>query len=70
MVRSQVGRRYIDTSLLDIKVLHGVVRFQGVLRVLRTHMHIDLRQEMEIIGTILRGKQGIREVVWDVTLRS
>jgi hypothetical protein len=70
MVRSQIARRYIDASLLDIRVSHGLVTLRGVIRVLRTHQEIDLKKEMETISTILRQKAGIREVVWDVTQRT
>lgn len=70
MVRSQIARRYIDSSLLDIRVSHGLVTLRGVIRVLRTAPDIDLKKEMELISTILRQKAGIREVVWDVTQRT
>lgn len=69
MVRSQLGRRYVDTSLLNVRVSHGVVHFSGVLRPLRTHASMDLAKEMELISTMLRAKPGIREVIWDVSQR-
>jgi hypothetical protein len=69
-VRSQIARRYVDTSMLSIRVTHGVAHMTGVLGVLRAHREIDLTKEMALISTILRGKNGIRDVVWDVTLRS
>jgi len=70
MVRSQIARRYIDSSLLDIRVMHGVVRLTGVIRKLRTQPDVDLNKEMEIISTMLRQKAGIRDVVWEVTQRT
>jgi hypothetical protein len=70
LVRSQVARRYIDSSLLDIRVMHGLVTMRGVIRVLRTNPDIDLQKEMDTISTILRQKPGIRDVVWDVTQRT
>jgi hypothetical protein len=70
LVRSQIARRYIDSSLLDIRVSHGLVQLRGVVRVLRSHPDIDLKKEMETISTILRQKSGIRDVVWDVTQRT
>lgn len=70
MVRSQIARRYVDSSLLDIRVSHGLVTLRGVIRVLRTHPDVDLTKEMETISTILRQKAGIRDVVWDVTQRT
>jgi hypothetical protein len=70
MVRSQIARRYIDASLLDIRVTHGVVYLRGVIRTIRTHADMDLQKEMEIISTILRQKQGIRDVIWEVSQRT
>ena len=69
VVRGQIARRYVDSSMLSIRVTHGVCHLSGVLRVLRTHKEIDLQKEMDIISTVLRGKNGIRDIVWDVTLR-
>jgi hypothetical protein len=70
LVRSQIARRYIDASLLDIRVSHGLVTLRGVIRVLRSHPDIDLKKEMETISVILRQKAGIRDVIWDVTQRT
>ena len=69
MVRGQIGRRTIDATQLVIQVSGGVVHFGGVLRPLRTSGNMDMQQEMNNISTILRSKPGIKEVVWDVTLR-
>ena len=70
MVRGQIARRYVDTTQLDIRVSHGIVRLTGVIRALRTHKDMDMKKEMELISTVLKGKSGIREVVWDVTQRA
>ncbi len=70
MVRSQIGKRYVDASLLDVRVSHGVVYLRGVLRTLRTHAGLDLNKEMEVISTVLRSKPGVREVVWEATIRT
>ena len=69
MVRGQIARRYIDASLLDVRVSHGIVHLTGVLRVLRTHADMDLKKEMETISVVLRTKSGVRDVVWEVTQR-
>jgi hypothetical protein len=55
--------------MLDIRVSHGVVHLTGVIRALRTHKDMDLKKEMDVISTILRGKSGIRDVVWEITQR-
>ena len=69
MVRGQIGRRTIDATQLVIQVSGGVVHFGGVLRPLRATGNTDMQQEMNNISTILRQKPGVKEVVWDVTLR-
>ena len=69
MVRSEIGRRYVDSSLLDIRVSHGTVHLGGVIGPLRLHRELDMAKEMAHISTILRSKPGIREVVWEVTIR-
>jgi hypothetical protein len=70
MVRSQIARRTIDSSMLNIRCSHGIVYLVGVIRTLRGHTDIDLNKEMEHISAALRSKPGIREVVWDVTQRT
>jgi hypothetical protein len=69
MVRGQIGRRLIDATQLVIQVSGGVVHFGGVLRPMRASGNVDMQQEMNNISTILRTKPGVKEVVWDVTLR-
>ena len=70
MVRSQIARRSVDASQLIIRCSHGIVYLTGVLRTLRTAADLDLQKEMQTISSILRSKAGIRDVVWDVTLRT
>jgi hypothetical protein len=68
-IRGQIGRRYIDSSLLNVNVVGNVVHLTGVIRPLRTYPNVDLREEMEHISKILKQSCGMREVVWEVTLR-
>ena len=70
MVRSQIARRSIDASMLNIRVSHGIVYLGGIIRTLRTHKEMDLTKEMEHISTVLRSKPGVREIVWEVTQRT
>ena len=70
MVRSQIARRSIDSSLLNVRCSHGIVYLVGVIRVLRTHADMDLQKEMEHISAAIRSKPGVREVVWDVSQRT
>lgn len=66
MVQRELNRRYVDSSLMDVRVIHGVVYMRGIMRRLRTHPDVDLEKEAEIIRKILRQKPGIREVIWEV----
>ena len=67
MVRREISRRYIDSSMLDVRVMHGVVYLRGWVAKLRGHPHeVDLREELELIHRILIQKPGIRDVVVEV----
>ena len=68
-VRSHVTRRYIDSSRLDIRVMHGVVYVRGDIGHLRTHREVELHSEVETITRILRQQPGIREVIWETNVR-
>ncbi len=67
--RAQVTRRPVDASMLEIRVLGSVAYMTGVIGNLREHQAVNIREEMNIITMALRGKNGIRDVVWDVTIR-
>lgn len=67
-VQREISRRYIDTTRLDVKALHGVVYLRGSVTRLRGH-DVDLKKELEVINRVLRGKQGIRDVIIDVSIR-
>lgn len=67
MVRREIGRRYIDSSMLDVRVMHGVVYLRGWVDKLRGHNEqVDLREEVELIHRILLQRPGIRDVVIEV----
>lgn len=66
MVQRELNRRYIDWSQIDVRVIHGVVYLRGIMRRLRDHPEVDLEKESEIIRKILRQKEGIREIIWEV----
>ncbi|MCL6518951.1 MAG: hypothetical protein K6T99_03910 [Armatimonadetes bacterium] len=68
LVQREIGRRYIDSRQLDVRVIHGVVYIRGIVRKIRGH-DVSLEAEMEIIRRILRSKPGIRDVIMDVTYR-
>jgi len=66
MVQRELNRRYIDTTQVDVRVIHGVVYLRGIIRTLRTHPEVDLERESDIIRKIIRQKTGIREIIWEV----
>ncbi len=64
----EVAKRPIDYSLLDLHVVHGVVYLRGTVRKLRGY-DADPEQEIQTLCRIFRQKQGIRQVVNEVTIR-
>ncbi|MCC6444406.1 MAG: BON domain-containing protein [Armatimonadetes bacterium] len=68
MVQREISRRYVDSSQVDVKAIHGVVYLRGVVRPLR-NVAVDLQQEIEIIQRILRNKPGIRDVINEMQVR-
>lgn len=69
-IRGQIARRYVDASMVNVNCVGGTVHLTGVLRNIRTHTGINLKDEMENISKLLRSMPGVRDVVWDVTLRT
>lgn len=69
-IRGQIARRYVDASMVNVNCVGGTVHLTGVLKSIRTHAEINLKDEMENIAKLLRSIPGVRDVVWDVTLRT
>ena len=61
-VRSEIIRRELDTSRLDVRVIHGVAYLGGELRPTRAQRIPDPKKEMEIIESILLQIAGIRGI--------
>ncbi len=66
IVRTQVTRRYIDASMLDVRVMHGIVYMRGELACLRSHPEVNLEHEKDVITHILRSRPEIRDVIWEL----
>ncbi len=62
MVRREMARRPMDCSMVDVSASHGVIYLRGTLRQAKGHA-IDLKQELNMLITILKQKAGIRDVV-------
>ena len=49
-VRGQIARRYVDASMVNVNCVGGTVHLTGVLRIIRTHANVNLKEEMENIS--------------------
>ncbi len=67
LVRREISRRYVDSTFVDIKVMHGICYLRGYIKQLRGH-DADLQEEHDIILRILRQKPGIRDVISELDL--
>jgi len=61
-VRSEFIRRELDTTRLEVKVIHGVAYLGGELAETRSNRIWDPKREMEIILGIVEAIGGIRGV--------
>jgi hypothetical protein len=61
-VRSEIIRRELDTTRLEVKVIHGVAYLGGELRPVRPRKLEDPKKEMEIIETVILQIHGIRGI--------
>jgi hypothetical protein len=59
-VRSEIIRRELDTSRLEVKVIHGVAYLGGELKAVRGNKIADWKKEMEIIENVVLRLAGIR----------
>ena len=61
-VRSEIIRRELDSSRVEVRVIHGVAYLGGELRATRARKIPDPKKEMEIIENIILGLTGIRGI--------
>ena len=69
LVRKEFTRHAVDTTLADIRVMHGVVYIRGTLRPDGPTRHGDLREDVERIVRNIRVRAQVRDVVLDVSYR-
>lgn len=69
MARSVFGRRGIDTSLADLRVMHGVLYVRGSVSAVKGSGIVDIKHEVENTARILRQRPEIRDVVLDCVYR-
>lgn len=68
LVRAEIAKRLIDTTMADVRVQHGVITIRGVVRALKEGPE-DVKAELELIGRILRQRPGVKDVVIDCAYR-
>ncbi len=61
-VKSEIIRREVDTSRLEVTVIHGVAYLGGELKETRYNKIPDPKKEMEIIENTIEGINGIRGI--------
>ncbi|MGQ9456427.1 MAG: hypothetical protein ACUVRS_00135 [Armatimonadota bacterium] len=68
-LRREIAKHPVDSSQLEVHVMHGVAYLRGRLEKLRGyHEDIDLEEELTRIVKVMRNKPGIRDVVCEVEL--
>ena len=68
--RAELAKRAIDTTMADLRCLHGVLYIRGTVRPYRGANITDIKSEMEIIARVLRQKADIRDVILECTFRA
>lgn len=68
-VRSEFGKRMLDTTQADLRVTHGVCYIRGVVKPIKGG-NPDVKAELELISKVLRARPGIKDVIIDCAIRS
>ncbi len=69
MARSYMGRRGIDLTLADVRVMHGVCYIRGTISAVKGAGVLDIRTEVEQCARLLKQRVEIRDVVLDCLYR-
>lgn len=69
MARSYLGRRGVDLTLADVRVLHGVCYLRGTVSAVKGAGVESIRTEVEQCARILKQRPEIRDVVIDCIFR-
>ncbi|MEQ1822630.1 MAG: hypothetical protein ABL949_08975 [Fimbriimonadaceae bacterium] len=70
IVRQMFGRRGIDVTRADLRVMHGVCYIRGAVAAIPGSGITDLKLEVQNIARLLTQKGGIKDVVVDCQFRS
>jgi len=69
VIQHELVRRYVETSMMTVRVTHGVAYLGGIMQRLRSHPEVDLDHEAEVIRKIIRNHREIRDVIWEVHIK-
>ena len=61
-VKSEFIRRELDTSRLEVKVMHGIAYLGGELKASRHRKVLDAKKEMAMMETIILGVRDVRGI--------
>lgn len=69
VLRREFNRHYIDISLADLQVLHGVAYIRGTLSGVRVGSERTLGEEVDHVLHLLKTRNEFRDVVMDAKIR-
>lgn len=66
-VQRELGKRVaLDTNLVNVRSVHGVVYVNGRVRAMRAVVNLSLEEEMAIVAQNIKRIPGVRDVIMDV----
>jgi hypothetical protein len=65
IVRTELAKRGIDIGRCDMRMSHGTLYLKGSVSAAKGVVIKDLKKEMEHVGTVLRQRPDIKDVVVD-----
>ncbi len=68
-LRSELGKKFIDVSQADVRVMHGVAYIRGVVKAVPGGDQPDVKQALNIVARTLREKGLVKDVVIDCSFR-
>ncbi|MCW5937907.1 MAG: hypothetical protein KIT11_11450 [Fimbriimonadaceae bacterium] len=68
-LRSELGRRFVDTTQADVRVMHGVAYIRGVVKPIKGG-NPDVKAALEMVAKSMRQKGLVRDVVIDCAFRT
>lgn len=67
-VQRELGKRVaLDTNLVTVRSIHGVVYVNGRVRAMRAVINLSLEDEMAIVAQNIKRIPGVRDVVMEVS---